>query len=235
MKTRIDFETDGNKFYAIRPTQQQTMDAELVYKTKYSEALRYGALTTAEALRIIEERDLWTEDDRTKVADLLVEVHKLGLKLETEKSLKEGLLLIAEIEEKRMEVLRVNMKRNAILDNTSESYADEQRLQFYIVECTYKEDGSKLFKTKEALINASDEHATVLATKFLIYLVANDGEDFRKDWPDYKWREKHALVNEHMEPVDDLPAEFKAQLAAEEPEKPKRKRAPRKKKTATKS
>ncbi len=232
MRTRIDFKTEKGKFYAIRPTQQHTMDAELVYKTNYSKALRYGALTTAEAVRIIEERDLWTEDDKQEVSDLLLEVFKMGQTLEKETSAIKGLDLVNEIEDKRIAILRVNMKRNAILDNTSESYADEQRLQFYIVECSFKEDGTKLFKDKTALITASDEHYTVLATKFIIYLISNEGEDFRKDWPDYKWREDNGLVNEHMEPMHELPDEFKAKLEAEKKVKTKRRK---KKKTANKS
>jgi len=236
MRTRIDFKTDKGEFYVIRPTQQQTMDAELVYKTKYSEALRFGALTTSEALRIIEERDLWTEDDRDMVSKLLLEVHQLGMDLDKEESLSKGLELIARIEEKRMDVLRVNLKRNAVLDNTSESYADEQRLQYYITECSYKADGTKMFKNKTELINASDEESTVLATKFLIYLVANDGDDFRKDWPDYKWREKNGLIDENLEPVEDFSDDFKTKLDAEvkKAAAPKRKRTPRKK-TTTKS
>ena len=233
MKTRIDFETEAGKFYATRPTQLHTMDAELVYKTKYSEALRYGALTTAEAVRIIEERDLWTDDDKQKVSDLLLEVHEMGKLLTKETSVTKGLEMVTEIQDKRIDILRVNMKRNAILDNTSESYADEQRLQFYIVECTFKEDGTRLFKNKSELITASDDEATVLATKFIIYLISNEGEDFRAGWPDYEWRKKHSLINEHMEPVSELPEDFKQKL--EDEKKPKKKAKRTRKKTATKS
>jgi hypothetical protein len=231
MKTRIDFETEKGKFYALRPTQQQTMDAELVYKTKYSEALRYGALTTAEAIRIIEARDLWTDDDKKQVSDLLLEVHNLGNELKKQNSVTKGLELVNEIESKRLDILRVNMKRNAILDNTSESYADEQRLQFYIVECTFRDDGTQLFKDKSELIAASDEHHTVLATKFIIYLISNEGKDFREGWPDYEWRKSHGLVNDHMEPVEELPEDFTQKLEEEKKAaKPKRK----KRKTAAK-
>ena len=234
MKTRIDFETEKGKFYTLRPTQHQTMDAELVYKTKYSEALRYGALTTAEAIRIIEERDLWTEDDKTKVSDLLLEVHKMGQDLKKETSVTKGLDMVNEIEAKRIDILRVNMKRNAILDNTSESYADEQRLQFYIVECTFRDDGTQLYKDKVELIGASDEHHTVLATKFIIYLISNAGEDFREGWPDYEWRKQQGLVNEYMEPVEELPEEFIKKLEEEKKIKQPRRRKT-KKKTVVKS
>jgi len=228
MKTRIDFKTEKGKFYALRPTQQHIMDAELVYKTKYSEALRYGALTTAEAVKIIETRDLWTEDDKKQVSDLLLEVHALGQKLKKETSVTKGLDLVNEIESKRIDILRVNMKRNAILDNTSESYADEQRLQFYIVECTFKDDGTQLFKNKIELISASDEYHTVLATKFIIYLISNAGEDFREGWPDYEWRKSHGLVNDHMEPIEELPEEFVQKLEKEKKAKTKSKRVKKK-------
>jgi hypothetical protein len=178
------------------------MDAELVYKTNYSEALRHGALTAAEAMGIIEKRNLWTEDDRKTVSDLLLEVYKMGEELKKETSLSKGLELITEIEDKRMEILRTNLKRNQILDNTAESYADEQRLQFYIVACTFDADGNKVYKDKNELVAASDEEHTALATKFVIYLISNEGEDFRKEWPDYQWREEHGLVDENMDPQE---------------------------------
>lgn len=234
MKTRIDFETKLGKFYVVVPTQQNTMDADLVYKTNYSEALRCGALTASEGLGIIDSRKLWNEDDKKKVADLLMEVYKMGEELKKEASLTKGLELITEIEDKRVEILRTNLKRNAVLDNTAESYADEQRLQFYIVECTYDADDKRIYKDKTELVAASNDEHTVLATKFLIYLISNEGEDFRKDWPDYQWRGEHGLIDENMDPVREFPTEFQEKLNAEaEAQKPKKKRA--KKKTAKKS
>jgi hypothetical protein len=233
MKTRIDFEVEGKQYYVLRPTQKQTVDAELIYKTKYSEALRYGALTTAEALRIIEERGIYSKQDAKYVASLLKEVQEIGTKLQTEESIHKGIDLIGEIEEKRYEILKTNQKRNTVLDNTSESYADEKRLQFYIVSCTFQEDGKPVYETVDDLVDASDTKLAAEATKFTIYVIANQGEDFRRDWPDYKWRVKQGLVDENLNALDELPKSIVEKLDKES--KTIKKKTPRKKKATKKT
>ncbi len=237
MRDRIEFVVDGKKYHVLKPTQEQTAQAEFVYKTKYSEALRYGALTHHEAQRIIEERNLFNEDDAKKSAKLLLKATELGSKLGETTSVTEGLEVLTEIDATRKEILMLNRKRNAILDNTAEAYADEQRLHYYIVSTTFQENGERAFASTEDLISRSDDEVAVKATRYVIYMVANDGEDFRVDWPDYQWRVKHGLVDSEMEPVSELPEEFVKQLEAEKKPAPKKKtaRRPRKKKTTKES
>lgn len=215
MKSRIDFTVGQDKFYVMKPTQEQVAQAEFVYKTKYSEALRYGALTHHEAERIIEERNLFTEDDAKSAGKLLFEITELSHKLSKEDKLSKGLDILIKIDGKRREVLTINRRRNAILDNTAEAYADEQRLHYYIIACTYQGNGEKVFANTEELIARSNDDVAVKATKYTIYIVANEGEDFRSEWPDYQWRVKHNLVDSDMNPVDEIPEDFKKKLQEE--------------------
>ena len=231
MKTRIDFKVGDKSYYILKPTQEQVAEAEFTYKTKYSEALRFGALTHHEAQRIIEERNLFTEEDAKESSRLMIEAANLGTALDKSDSVSEGLDIIEKIDNIRRDILILNRKRNAILDNTSEAYADEKRLHFYIVSTTFDSNGNKVFSSIEDLLNRSDEEVAVKATRFVIYMIANKGEDFRKEWPDYQWRVKNGLVNEDMEPVSELPKEFKEKLEAEK--KPVKTKAIRKKKKTT--
>ena len=230
MRTKIEFVADDEKYFAIRPSQQDTMAAELVYKTKYSEALRHGAMTTAEALRIIEERNLFTDKDRKEISKLLVEVHSLGEKLKKINTLRDGINVIEQIRIKRLDVLRINMKRNSVLDNTAESYADEQRLQHYVVACTFKENGDPLFENRNQLLDNGDKESAALAVKYMIYLLTNDGDDYRKDWPDYQWQQANGLIDDNFEPISELSDEVKKRIEKEEATEKKSK--PTRKKTA---
>lgn len=239
MKDKIEFTVDGEKYYVLKPTQEQTAQAEFVYKTKYSEALRYGALTHHEAQRIIEERSLFTEEDSKESTALLIKATNLGHKLQKTDSASDGLDIIQDIDNTRKEILILNRKRNAILDNTSESYADEQRLHYYIVSTTFKSNGEKAFANSENLISRGNDPIAVKATKYVIYMIANDGEDFRTDWPDYQWRIKNGLVDSEMEPVKELPKAFKDKLESEKnpaiiKKKSSKKKASKKKATSRK-
>jgi hypothetical protein len=216
MKDRIDLEVDGLKLYVLKPTQKHTTDADFVYKTKYSEALRFGALTNSEAQRIINERSIWTEDDTTEVAKLLIKIAELGRDLERTTSLAKGIDILADMQECRTKVFAINAKRNSILDNTAESYADEKRLQHYIVMCTFDNaTGKPYFKDMDDLIAKSDTRASALATRNVIYMLIGSGEDLRSSWPDWQWRKKHGLINENGEEMSELPDEFKKQLEVE--------------------
>ena len=69
----------GEKDYSVvAPTQQQIADADLVYKSNYSEAVRFGALTHSEAMRIIKERKIWTIKDEEKAMEIIKDITKLG-------------------------------------------------------------------------------------------------------------------------------------------------------------
>ena len=53
----------------------------------------------------------------------------------------------------RDKIMLMNLRRNSILDNTAESYADDHRIQFYVVACTFDDDGSKTFADLDAYLN----------------------------------------------------------------------------------
>ena len=76
--SNLIFDVDGKNCYVRLPNQKEINDGDFVYKTKYSEAIRYGALSAAEATRIIEDREIWTKGDDAELQRLFIELHKLG-------------------------------------------------------------------------------------------------------------------------------------------------------------
>jgi hypothetical protein len=195
---KLEFVVDDKNYYVRIPNQRDMNKADLVYKTKYSEALRFGALTAAEAQKIIDERKIFGPEDEAAVRALFIELHGLGEKLLKTEKFTAAAEIIFKMEEVRGNIMRINMRKNNILDNTAESYADEHRLQFYAVACSFTEDGQSIFKdTDEYLERATESVAKVALTK-IIHLIANDGKDFRSEWPEYQWRIQHGLMDEQL-------------------------------------
>jgi hypothetical protein len=176
-------------------------EGDLVYKTKYSEALRYGALTAAEANRIIDERKIYGPEDDVKVRELFMKLFELGNKLMGIDKFAEAADVIFQMEKLRTDILRINMRKNNILDNTAESYADEHRLQYYASSCTFHEGGQLVFKNADEYIDRAGEEIAKVAITKTIHLIANEGKDFRTEWPEYQWRIKHGLVDENLKPI----------------------------------
>ena len=202
MKDKVEFKVDEDTYTVLQPTQQQISEADLVYKSKYSEGVRAGMLTHAEAGRFIEDRKIWTEEDTQKASEILLEITKVGNTLLGVTDIAEGLELVGTVEAKRIELLRLNGRKNEILDNTAESYADEKRLNFYVVKCTYDATDQLVFKNMETLVERGNSEVAVEATRNTIQLLANDGEDFRINWPDYQWRVKNGLLDDELNPVE---------------------------------
>ena len=230
--------TEGKAEYFVRmPTQKDINEGDLVYKTKYSEALRYGALSAAEAQKIIAERDIWTRQDDLDVQELFMQLHALGDELMKTEKFALAANTIYEMEKVRTDILRLNMRKNNVLDNTAEAYADDHRLQFYCVACAFHKDGSQIFQNiDEYLERASEDIAATCMTK-IIHLIANEGKDFRAEWPEFKWRVEKGLVDENLNPIQERMDEFITQASKElEAEtKPKPKRRKRKTKAKTKA
>ncbi len=238
MRDKVEFKVDKDTYTILQPTQQQISDADLVYKSKYSEGVRAGMLTHAEAGRFIQDRKIWTEEDSQKASEILLEITKLGSALEKVTDVAEGLEMVGEVEEKRIELLRLNSRKNEILDNTAESYADEKRLNFYVIKCTYDAAGQPVFKNMSTLVELGNSEVAVEATRNTIQLLANDGEDFRINWPDYQWRVKNGLLDEELNPVegalDKIIEEMQTREAVVKPTAKKKAKKNTKRKTAKK-
>jgi len=215
MTNRLVFDVDGKNCYVRMPNQKEINDGELIYKTKYSEALRFGALSAAEADSIIKDREIWSQKDEEEKLRLFVRLHELGDELMLIDKFTDAANHIYEMEQVRTDILRLNMRKSNILDNTAESYADDHRLQFYVTVCSFYADDNVIFEdVDDYLLRAQDEIAKVCMTK-LIHLIANDGQDFRQEWPEFKWRIKHGLIDENLNPVKEKMEEFVRQASAE--------------------
>jgi len=218
---KLDFELEGKKYYVRIPNQREMNEADLIYKTKYSEALRYGALTSAEAQKIIDDREIFVNSDVVEVKKLFEQVAKQGTALMETEDYEKAADLIIQIEQTRMKIMEINRKKSNILDNTAESYADEHRLQFYTFSCSFYEDGTLIFKDINDYLERAAEPIAILSLNKMIYLIANDGKDFRQEWPEYKWRIEHGLMDENLVPTDKKVDELleKADKALKRPRK----------------
>ena len=215
MSKKLNFEHEDKKLYVRMPNQKEINDGDLVYKTKYSDALRYGALSAAEANNIITKREIWTPTDDAEVRDLFIKLQELGEKLMGTDKFSNAAGVIFDMERVRTDILRKNMTKNNILDNTAESYADDHRLQFYCVACSYYGDDNPVFADVDDYLERAGEDVAKLCMTKLIHLIANDGKDFRSEWPEFQWRLKHGLIDEEMNPVKDKMDEF-VRLASDE-------------------
>ena len=208
------------KGWVQEPSQKILSEADLVYKTRYSEAMRQGALTNAEAIKIMTDREIWTDDDTVVLIDIYRDIEKLGTELDDVDDMDAGAQLILKIETLRYDALRLNQKKSSVLDNTADAYAEEHRLQFFTIKCTYVDGGRLAWKDAEEFLQSSDTEFAKHAVSKTLHMLANQGEDFRKEWPEYQWRIKMGIMDEDLkvipvkeeEKLETVPADTKTEL-----------------------
>jgi hypothetical protein len=190
------------KGWVQEPSQKILSGADLVYKTRFSEALRLGALTNSEAIKFMTEREIWTDKDTTDLIDIYRKISELGIELLEIDNLDDGAQVVLQIESLRYDALRLNQKKSSVLDNTADAYAEEHRLQFFTINCTYADGGRLAWSDTDEFLQSSSTDFAKMAISKTLHMLANQGEDFRKEWPEYQWRVKMGLMDENLKPIE---------------------------------
>ena len=158
-------DSDGNDIVLEfrRPSQQTHKKAELVYRQKFSEALRGGIVLQAEVAKLLKERGLWTEEDEATEHEMRVELKALEESLKDDGvSNDDGLKIVEQIKALRLKIREHTAIFTSVADATCESVANEERNMFYASECIYnKQSGAKVYKNLEDFQSRLDEQFTV--------------------------------------------------------------------------
>lgn len=157
-------DTDGNEILLEfrRPSQQTHKKAELVYRQKFSEALRNGIVLQAEVAKLLKDRGLWTEEEEKVELEMRKTLGELEEKLKDPGvSNEDGLKLVEQIKKLRLDIREHTAIFTSVADATCESVANEERNMFYASECIYnREGGSKVYKNLEDFQSRLDERQT---------------------------------------------------------------------------
>lgn len=207
-------EQDANKTYTEvklsvrRPNYGEKQGADFEYQKTFTKLLKEGILPRIKLEETIRETGIW---DKTKEArerqlakainDTREKLKKGGIKLG------EGVKLAKQSIKDNFEYIQLNMDRNSILNNSAESIAEQARFNHLTSAATvYNNDGveKKFFKDYEDFLiqDSRGNVVTYLAGSYLSRLLNNFEDDFRKDWPEYKFLLKYKFVNDKFEYIN---------------------------------
>ncbi len=182
------------KMYVRKPTMIEIQKAEFHFKIAKSQAIRAGAMTLDEAIKIVKERNIWTDEQENTLSELFKQVDEKVTKLKPELPLEDGKKLCEEIDNIRTKIQLSQMPRLDVLSNTADSYAGEIRTQYFVSQCTYHQDANeKVYKSFEDVLNKGNEPFTGSATENVIYLM-NNITDFRERYPEFTYKKEHNLL-----------------------------------------
>lgn len=190
-----------------RPSQKVLNKAELIYRAKFSEALRNGLLLSAEATKVLKERGLWDAAQEVEEREMRDEIAKLEGKLEDKTlSNKAGKDLCSKIADLRVKLSEHGSVVSSTMENTCESIANDERNQFLTAECVYYADSSQKvykdvddFKSRRDKPGAIDAYREAIISSLEVVVGRELPSDLTEEYAENKWLSTRKLDEDKEE------------------------------------
>ena len=217
----VKVDEDEETWEFRRPNQKTLNKADLIYRAKFSEALRMGLLLNAEAIKVLKERGLWDSAQEDEERVMRDEIASLESKLEDPTlSNKDGKDLCSNIADLRVKLSDHGSIVTSTMENTCESIANDERNQFLTAQCVHHSGGQKVykdvddFKSRRAEPGAIDAYREAIISSLEVVVGRELPSDLTEEYAENKWLSTRDVKNETEE------------------DKPVKKKKARKKKTA---
>lgn len=216
MKTREFTYTINNKettFLVRSPSINDQKEANKVYNTAFSEAIKAKALVRAKLDDVLIEQGLWDNDKQEKFNKLQNNI------LEGERTLAKGGISLKEAKKQALEMRKYRAELRDLIavktnldTHTAEGQADNARFNYLVSSClVYNDTKEPYFKGYEDYLNKAADPVAVLAAQNLAAMLYGLESDYEEKLPENKFLKKYKFVNKDLRLVNE-----KGQLVDEE-------------------
>lgn len=157
-------------------------------------------LSRVELAKYLEDNDIWTKKDEEKVIQLNKDIVELLEKLKNKNgkmTLAEGRKVCLQINDKRLEIIRVSEKRQYLDDVTMEAIAEQEKIDFLVyISTVYPDTGKNYWESFEDMKNDKNGPVFNLAYRNSIKNIYGYDPDYEKQLPENKWLVKYKFKNE---------------------------------------
>jgi len=191
-----DFEFEGKKYFVVKPRPEDKRDAQKYYNKGFRKALEDGALLRVGLDKYVREQNIWDDKKQeefdtkqTKLRDGLNTLKKGKISLSAARD------IAIECSECRTFLQGLLSERNQMDENTAESQAEQERLNFLISVCVYNDKGERVYKDySDFMRRASEDLAGAAGMAFASHLYEYD-EDWQLTLPEIQFLHKYKFVN----------------------------------------
>lgn len=197
------------KIYVVRPNNNTIKNADRYRAKTWNQCITDGVLTKKELAKILKDRGIWSadkEDEQEKIVETLQKLEKklyLG-KDETKKlKLSEAQDTALEMRMLRFQLRELISEKIAMEENTAEALADNAKFDYFVADCTYYENGEKVYKSVEDYNQKSSDQIAFSAAGALAEMMYQVDDKFEDNLPENRWLKNHQLVNQDGSLVND--------------------------------
>jgi len=186
--------------FVVEPSAQDKKEAQKVYNTAFTEALKSGAVVRARLDDILIEQGLWDDKKQAKFDTIQKQLS------EHEASLEKGGISLSRARDIALEMRKLRAEfREVISDKTSldthsaEGQADSERFNYLVYACTYRaENKNRYFNNYNEYMEKGDDPVSVKAATQLANMLYGLEEDYETKLPENKFLKEYKFVDEKL-------------------------------------
>lgn len=207
------FNDDGStkdiNIYVVRPSNNTIKNADRYRAKTWNQCISDGILTKKELATILEKRGIWNDEkssQENKIINQIQELEKklyLGVGVDGKKArLSEGKDWAIAMRKLRAQLRELISEKIALEENTAESLSDNAKFDYFVADCTFYENGQKVYKDVDDYNTKSADEIAFAAASALGEILYQLDTKFEENLPENKWLKKFNLVNEDLSLVN---------------------------------
>jgi hypothetical protein len=204
-----DGKEEVTKIVVKRPSSSLISSAQRVGAKAWTDCVRDGIMTKKELEKFMKEQGIWDEgkdEEQKKVIQEIADLEKrLYVSGNTGKKLKasEGKNIAIQMRIKRNELRDLIAEKMSLEQNTAESISDNVRFDYLVANCTYYENGQKVYNDLDDYKERSDDQIAFSAASSLASMMYSVDRDFEAKLPENKFLKMFHFVDDNLSLVND--------------------------------
>lgn len=209
VKITKDGKEEVTKIVVKRPSSSLISSAQRIGAKAWTDCVRDGIMTKKELEKFMKEQGIWDEGKDEEQKKVIQEIADLERRLyvsgNTGKKLKasEGKNIAIQMRIKRNELRDLIAEKMSLEQNTAESISDNVRFDYLVANCTYYENGQKVYNDLDDYKERSDDQIAFSAASSLASMMYSVDKDFEAKLPENKFLKMFHFVDDNLSLVND--------------------------------
>jgi hypothetical protein len=196
------------KILVKKPSNAMISKAQIVRAKTWTDCVRDGIMPKKELQQFMEKQGIWDADKDKKQKTIIEDIARLEKELYLngkggKLKMTDGKNIAIEMRRKRAELRDHIAEKMSLEQNTAESLADNAQFDFLVANCTFYENGQKVYNNIDDYHSNSDGEIAFAAASALAQILYSLDKDFESNLPENKFLKMFNLVNDDLSLVND--------------------------------
>lgn len=197
------------KIVVKRPQSAVMSQAQRVSAKAWTDCVRDGIMTKKELAKFMKEQGIWDKGkdvEQDKITSEIIDLEKrlyVGEGKNSKLKTAEAKNIAIEMRKKRNELRELIAEKMALEQNTAEAISDNSRFEFLVANCTFYENGNKVYSSLDEYIEKSDSEVAFAAATAMAQMMYSIDKDFEANLPENKFLKQYHFVNDDLSLVNE--------------------------------